>query len=89
MFVLGFAYIVSILPNYLWIYLHNEKGNSFFSTTVNIKLCISLLQKDLIVPFLNIKYKLSEIAKQKVESKTKQDQKYNMTLPQGHKGCIH
>ena len=69
--MLGFAYIVSILPNYLWIYLHNEKGNSFFSTTVNIK------------------YKLSEIAKQKVESKTKQDQKYNMTLPQGHKGCIH
>lgn len=37
---------------------------------------MSLLQReDLVVPFLNIKFKLTEIAKQKVERKSKQDQK--------------
>lgn len=48
-----FAYIITILCNYFWICLHNEKGNSFFSITVNIKMCLSLLHEEgtLIVSF--------------------------------------
>lgn len=49
--VLGFAYIITILPNYFWIYLHNEKGNSFFSITVNIKMCLSFLHGEGMVLF--------------------------------------
>lgn len=41
--LLGFAYIITLLLHYFWNYLHNEKGNSFFSITVNIKMCLSLL----------------------------------------------
>lgn len=44
--VLGFAYIITILSNYFWFYLHNEKGNNFISITVNIKLSLSLLHRE-------------------------------------------